>query len=226
LDKLYEVKIVLAVSIDGRISLPQGGKTNFGNVGDRRVLEEALSASDAIIMGAQTLRDHQSTCLIHDKDLIENRQISGKSPQPITIVVSNKINFSNEIIFFQQPIQRWLLCPETKTNLKDKENNFSKILYLKNSWEETFKFNCIEKYGISKVLLLGGSKLIQSFLQEDFVDKLQLTITPKIVGGSKTWVTQSIERLPIELRQKKSWELREIKPLDFNEIMLCYDRSR
>ena len=164
MDKSYEVKIVLAISIDGRISLPQGGKTNFGNIGDKRVLEEALSSSDAIIMGAQTLRDHKSTCLIHDKDLIKKREIAGKSPQPITIVVSNKINFSNEINFFEQPIERWLICPKIKGNIEDNRNNFSKILNLRNSWKETFKFNCIEKYGISKVLLLGGSKLIQSFL--------------------------------------------------------------
>ena len=61
------VKLVLASSIDGRIAYPNGGKTQLGKSGDRFVLEESLAWSDGILMGGQTLRDHQSICLIKNK---------------------------------------------------------------------------------------------------------------------------------------------------------------
>ena len=62
------VKLVLASSIDGRIAYPEGGKTQLGQSGDRLVLEEALTWSDGILMGGQTLRDHQSICVIKNKN--------------------------------------------------------------------------------------------------------------------------------------------------------------
>ena len=70
------VKLVLASSIDGRIAYPEGGKTQLGQSGDRLVLEESLAWSDGILMGGQTLRDHQSICLIKNKSLLKKRLFS------------------------------------------------------------------------------------------------------------------------------------------------------
>ena len=62
------IKVVLAISLDGRISLPNGGKAQLGNKGDRRVLEESLAWADATLMGGETLRVHKNTCLIHEEE--------------------------------------------------------------------------------------------------------------------------------------------------------------
>ena len=89
-----QVRLVLAISIDGRLAMPLGGRTELGKKGDRRVLEEALAWSDGTLIGSGTLKEHQSTCLIHDGDLIKRRQASGRSSQPISVVISNQRQFS------------------------------------------------------------------------------------------------------------------------------------
>ena len=73
------VRLVLASSIDGRIAYPQGGKTQLGKSGDRFVLEESLAWSDGILMGGQTLRDHQSICIIKNTNLLKQRTLKGKN---------------------------------------------------------------------------------------------------------------------------------------------------
>ena len=83
------VKLVLASSIDGRIAYPEGGKTQLGKSGDRLVLEESLAWSDGILMGGQTLRDHQSICVIKNKKLLKQRTLEGKNKQPIALIASN-----------------------------------------------------------------------------------------------------------------------------------------
>ena len=83
------VRLVLASSIDGRIAYPEGGKTQLGQSGDRLVLEESLAWSDGILMGGQTLRDHQSICIIKNKSLIKERVLKGQNEQPISLIASN-----------------------------------------------------------------------------------------------------------------------------------------
>ena len=48
------VRLVLAVSLDGRLAPPSGGAAQLGGAGDRRVLEQALAWSDAVLIGAGT----------------------------------------------------------------------------------------------------------------------------------------------------------------------------
>ena len=93
------VKLVLASSIDGRIAYPEGGKTQLGQSGDRLVLEESLAWSDGILMGGQTLRDHQSICVIKNKSLLKKRISEGKDEQPIALIASNQIDFPENWLF-------------------------------------------------------------------------------------------------------------------------------
>ena len=59
-----ELRLVLAVSLDGRLAPAQGGAAQLGGPGDRRVLEEVLAWADGCLIGARTLRVHGTTCLI------------------------------------------------------------------------------------------------------------------------------------------------------------------
>ena len=96
------VKLVIASSIDGRIAYPEGGKTQLGQSGDRLVLEESLAWSDGILMGGQTLRDHQSICVIKNKNLLKQRTLKGKNEQPIALIASNQIDFPANWLFFSK----------------------------------------------------------------------------------------------------------------------------
>ena len=70
---LPELRLVLAVSLDGRLAPAGGGPAQLGGTGDRRVLEEALAWADGCLIGAETLRLHGSTCIIHGADLLADR---------------------------------------------------------------------------------------------------------------------------------------------------------
>ena len=74
------LRLVLAVSLDGRLAPPEGGAAQLGGKGDRRALEEALAWSDGCLIGGETLRRHGTTCLIHAPDLLEERARQGRPP--------------------------------------------------------------------------------------------------------------------------------------------------
>ena len=108
---LPQVRLVLAVSLDGRLAPPDGGAAQLGGAGDRRALEEALAWADGCLIGAETLRLHGSTCLIRQADLLERRRREGRSPQPWALAVSRSGLLDPQLPFFQQPVRRGLLTP-------------------------------------------------------------------------------------------------------------------
>jgi len=217
------VRLVLASSIDGRIAYPEGGKTELGLSGDRLVLEESLAWSDGILMGGQTLRDHQSICIIKNKNLLKKRTSEGKNQQPIALLASNQIEFPVNWLFFKQPIQRWLLQKQDKKNNNMLPNGFDKKVNLKFTWRDSL--DDLYQKGISKIVLLGGANLISSFLLEDLVDELQITITPHLLGGDYCWVSTKLRSLNRIINQKNNWILKENKKLGNNELLIRYFRN-
>ena len=225
--KLPWVRLVLAISLDGRLAFPSGGSSNLGNSPDRRVLEEALAWADATLMGAKTLRIHRSTCLIKDSDLLDTRISQGRSQQPISIIVGQGIDHPESWSFFQQPIERWLLRSiECASNQEEFHlaQGYDRQLFFMGDWQRAL---CqLAEFGISRVVLLGGAKLLNSLLHADFVDELQLTITPRILGGPHTWVQTSTINLPSSMVDCGAWHLKENEPIGQDELILRYFRNR
>ncbi len=217
------VKLVLASSIDGRIAYPEGGKTQLGQSGDRLVLEESLAWSDGILMGGQTLRDHQSICIIKNKKLLKQRTLKGKNKQPIALIASNQIDFPVNWPFFKQPIQKWLIQKQDKRNEIRIPNRFDKKINLKITWRDSL--NDLSQKGIKKIVLLGGANLISAFLLEDLIDELQITITPHLLGGDYCWVSSELINLNTIMNKKNNWILKESKKLGNNELLIRYFRN-
>ena len=218
------IKLVLASSIDGRIAYPEGGKTQLGQDGDRLVLEESLAWSDGILIGGQTLRAHKSICIIKNKDLIKKRVLEGKAEQPISLVASNQIDFPSNWLFFKQPVERWLLQNQNKKNESTVPKGFKKRINLKFRWRDSLD-NLYQK-GFTKIVLLGGANLISSFLKEDLINELQITITPHLLGGSYCWVSSKINNLNTIIKGNCNWILKENKKIGNNELLIRYFRNK
>lgn len=215
----FTVRLVLAVSLDGRLAFPQGGAAQLGGPGDRRALEEALAWADGALIGAGTLRAHRSSCLIHAQDLLQQREAAGRPPQPDLLVVSRQANFPQHWPLFQQPLARYLLTPEGGA-----AQGFLAGFPLAASWGESLA--SLAARGWSRVLLLGGAGLCASMLAEDAVDELQLTLCPRLLGGPFCWVPSSAPALPADLAAADAWFLERSQPLSGGELVVRYRRNR
>ncbi|ABM71327.1 RibD/ribG C-terminal domain [Prochlorococcus marinus str. MIT 9515] len=211
------VAIIIASSLDGRIAFPTGGESHLGSKEDKKMLDEHLSKVDATIFGLGTLKAHQSTYLV--KNYCKNGEIKISKTQPISIVASNSKTFEKDWSYFQQPIKRWLISSNKKDVLKNID--FEKEIFYNNSWSETLL--SIKKAGINRLALLGGAKLINSFIKEDLIDEIKITIAPRIIGGKFTWIPA--EQTSKIFNLKQFWKIKSIQELDKNEIYIHYTRN-
>ena len=212
------VRLVLAISLDGRLAPAEGGAAQLGGEGDRRALEQALAWGDACLIGAGTLRAHQCTCLIRDASLIAQRVAEGRGEQPAAVVVSHGHDFPQTWRFFQQPLQRWLLAPSPA------DQGFDRWLPLRDSWDE--RLGRLAALGVQRLVLLGGAQLTADLLQADAVDELQLTLVPQLLGGEHCWLPVQGDALPPPLALAGGWSFQEARPLGGCELLLRYWRQR
>ncbi len=209
-----KIILIIASSLDSRIALPNKDGTHIGSLEDKKLLSESLSQVDATIFGSGTLKAHQSTFLVKDKSYLISSQ------QPISIVAGDIQNFSREWKYFNQPIKRWLI--NSKLTNKKKKSIFDKEFIFKGSWKKTLKE--INKEGIKSIGLLGGAKLINSFVQEDLIDEIKITIVPKILGGEFLWVQPLMKQNISDFAN--NWIIQSIKKLDTNEVFIHYTREK
>jgi 5-amino-6-(5-phosphoribosylamino)uracil reductase len=224
-----ELRLVLAVSLDGRLAPAGGGAAQLGGPGDRRVLEEALAWADAALVGAETLRCHGTTGLIHHPDLLEARTAAGRPPQPIAIAASRSGALAPDLPFFRQPLERWLLraapAPAGSTAAPSPlPPGFSRHLDLP-SWEEALLE--LARLGLGRLAVLGGASLAAALLRENLLEELQLTLCPLVLGGSHTWLPPGATLPPSEpLGEPPRWQPVEQRLLAGNDLLLRYRRQR
>ena len=212
------MRLVLAVSLDGRLAPPEGGAAQLGGPGDRRVLEQALAWADACLIGAGTLRAHQCTCLIRNPQLLDQRRRQGRPDQPTAVLVSHQSAFPQQWRFFEQPLQRWLLAPSAPLE------GFDRWVPLMQSWRD--QLEGLAALGMERLVLLGGAGLAGDLLQHDAIDELQLTLVPRLLGGGNTWVPGGLASLPDAVTMSNAWSAMEPEALGEGEWLLRYRRVR
>ena len=215
--KKPNIILVIASSIDGRLSFPINQSAHIGSFEDKKILNNAISKVDATIFGSGTLKVHQSTFLL--KKFIDQTKFIIKDSQPISIIAGNPSTFEKEWVYFNQPIKRWLI--NSKPQQISKNFNFDKEFLYKNSWLQTLAH--LKNEGIEKIALLGGAKLIHSFMMEDLIDEIKITIAPKIIGGKYIWLPHKTNEEILDF--KNEWIIKSFKQLKTNEIFIHYAKK-
>jgi 5-amino-6-(5-phosphoribosylamino)uracil reductase len=211
------LRLVLAISLDGRLAPPEGGPAQLGGKGDRRLLEEALAWADSVLVGARTLRLHRSSCLIHAPDLLRSRQERGLPPQPPVVVWSRGGDIACDLPFFQQPFERWLLTPAAGHGPFAAAPGFHTILPF-DDWPTTL--HRLGALGLRRIAVLGGAQLAGALVEARVLDELQLTLCPMLLGGEHLW-------MPSHVWSDPTWRWRLVRGevLEGGELLQVYRRE-
>ncbi len=137
---------------------------------DQALLHKELGASDAVILGAETLRTEGS--------VPEIKNALGYFP---TWCIYTRRGLDGAIPFWKQKAIRRIFVSEQKLPTWDGAEPFA---YGKGAPGRTL-LEELKRRGMKKVLLLGGSKVNQIFYGEGLVNELKLTIAPQLLGNSK-----------------------------------------
>ena len=187
-DALPQVCLCLATSLDGRISQEPGKWPTFTSRADREKLFRLRSVSDALLIGANTVREEQLPPLIRKQSLVQERVEKGQSPHPHAVIVSASRKLPLESRYFEENGQKRFLL----TSEMDQEERVVfegvglQLLETGQKLSLRKGLQMLGALGIEKVLAEGGGILTHALLKEDLVDWVHLTVAPVFIGGTQT----------------------------------------
>ncbi|MBW4616184.1 MAG: dihydrofolate reductase family protein [Desmonostoc vinosum HA7617-LM4] len=182
-----QTTVVLAMTVDGKISPEDPTAPRDFDAIDYAHLEYQVSLADLVLVGAGTIRAESGTFTINDLELLAGRQVRGQSDQPISCVVSRSLNIPSTLSFFKQDVERWILTTRAGVESNAEATTISKLADLIELGDTDLDWNraytIMAERGIRKVVALGGGSLTAALLQAGRIDDWWLTIWPIIYGG-------------------------------------------
>ncbi len=171
-----------AMSLDGKISTYSGESKWITSKESREEVHKLRNDLMAILVGVNTI--------IKDNPRLTCRVEDGRNPIRIVVDSFLRIPMDSNVI---KDKEAKTIIATTKFAKKDK------ILSLRNSGIEVLVINSknnkvdldelmvkLGELNIDSILLEGGSTLNFSALKQGIVDKIQIYIAPKIIGGEKS----------------------------------------
>ena len=186
--------LIMAVSLDGKISTRDAAGPRFTSEADGIRLRETRSYTDAILIGAGTIIADDPTFTEHGK-YKELRLQRGLAPNPIKAVVSGSGSVPEAARMFQ-PNGAPALVFTTERIPPHRLASLQQVAEVHCVGERTVDFRRVveilgERYQVTQLLIEGGGQVNFDLFQAGLIDEVYLTLCPKIIGGRD--VTTSVE---------------------------------
>ncbi|UCF67560.1 MAG: dihydrofolate reductase family protein [Acidobacteriota bacterium] len=181
----------LAMSLDGKIDSAYGEGGGFSSRLDRDRVDELRSESDALVVGARTVRAEDPPLHVRDPARRHRRAAAGRSEQLVVVVVSRSGRLPSDARFLREPAAARLLAvpaqldPETLAPLAPHlEAGRLELLRAGESLVDPRRVvSALARYDCQRILVEGGGELVASFLEADLLDELRITLCPTLIGG-------------------------------------------
>ena len=170
----------MVTSLDGRAAL-EGATRGLGGEADRLIFHHLRTQADALLVGADTVRVERYGRAIKNEELRAKREQEGLEPDPVTVIVSGRLNLPADLPILQEPEARVIVATAAEHEL---EGVSAQISYLRTGDDLPLLLARLrEEHGVRSVLCEGGPTLNSHLLAAGAVDELFHCTSPQIVGG-------------------------------------------
>ncbi|MHA7984365.1 RibD family protein [Rathayibacter sp. CAU 1779] len=219
------VTLSCAMSIDGYLDSTGPRRLRMSNAADLDRVDEVRAASDAIMVGASTVRRDDPRLLVRDDARRERRIADGLACSPAKVTVTSSGDLPPDAAFFTTgDAARIVYCPsETEGRLCERLGDRATVIGLGERVSMAALLDDLgSRRGVRRLMVEGGGSVLTQFLTADLVDELQLVIAPFFVGAAQAPRVVGSGRFPFTpSRRARLAETRQIGDL----VLLRYALS-
>ena len=202
-----------AMTLDGKIG-QRNKKVILSSKSDKIRVHKLRSKFDAILVGKNTVDQ--------DNPLLTVRHVKGKNPIRIILDSRGTIKNTSKIIKTAKNTPTIIVTSQlvSKRNLSRLKNfPLDVIVCGKNQVDIRKLVSILCKKGIKKILLEGGGTLNLSFLKNNLINEIIITITPFVLGSENS--VNLFEGILKSTKTLSSFKLKNIQK-NTNEVILNY----
>ncbi len=167
-------------SLDGRIAV-DGRSAALGGPADRALFHALRARTDAVLVGAGTLRDEHYGPLIKAAPVREARRREGLAEQPVALIATSSLELDPTLPLLRDPGSRVVILTSSRGQLPACA---ARVDYVRSPSLADGLAQARERYGLAVVLCEGGPSLAGALGAAGLIDELFLSLAPLIVGDA------------------------------------------
>jgi riboflavin biosynthesis pyrimidine reductase len=177
------VLLNMVSSTDGRATI-DGRSDGLGGPADRALFHALRSASDAVLVGAGTVRVERYGRMIKEDSARRLRLQHGLEEEPLTCIVSGRLALDEELPLLQESTARVVMITASAASLPPCA---ATVEYVRTAGGRLDLHAALaelsERFGVQSLLCEGGPHLARELLAEGLLDELFLCLSPLLAGG-------------------------------------------
>jgi len=181
-------------SVDGAAEIC-GTSRSIGGPADRKIVGVLRSLSDAVLVGATTVRSESYGPLFVSHARQEARIARGQSDVPRLAIVTSSLEFDFDSELFTHAVKPIIV---TSASAQRTAGDLASLAEVVVAGEQTVDINtaldALRERGMTQVLCEGGPTLMAAVANAGLLDELCLTVGPILAGpghlqitGGDTW---------------------------------------
>ncbi|CAN5629684.1 bifunctional diaminohydroxyphosphoribosylaminopyrimidine deaminase/5-amino-6-(5-phosphoribosylamino)uracil reductase [soil metagenome] len=200
------VRANFITTLDGSASV-DGKSGGLGGPGDRALFRLMRELADVIVVGAGTVRAENYAGAQLSAAQRQDRQARGQAEiPPIAIVTQSGHLDRDSKVFTQTEVAPLVLtCTTAQVETRDRLHGIAEVIDCSGtdpaSIDTATMLTVLAGRGLQRVLTEGGPSLLGTFVENDLLDELCLTIAPVVVGGQGGRIAKATGALLTSLRR-------------------------
>lgn len=176
-----------AVSIDGYLDSSGGERLMLSNEADFDRVDGERAASDAVLVGAQTIRADDPRLVVRSAARRDARVARGCAPSPTKVTVTSTARLDPAAAFFTAgSSERLVYCATPCLAVaRDRLGGVATTLDGGQPLSLVGVLEDLRRRGVRRLMVEGGGTVLTQLLTADLVDELQLVVAPLFVGDPR-----------------------------------------
>jgi 2,5-diamino-6-(ribosylamino)-4(3H)-pyrimidinone 5'-phosphate reductase len=183
---VIKVTISAAMTVDGKIATATG-ESAISSPDDLGRVHRMRAASDAVLIGVATA--------LADDPLLTVRLVKGRNPARVVVDSRGRLPKESRLLRTAKDVRTIVAVTEhaPAENVEMMRKAGAQVLVVRGSKDSSSSaapavdlkalFKMLDRMGLKKILAEGGGELNWSLLRLDLVDRLVVTVAPRVVGG-------------------------------------------
>ncbi|MEU8895203.1 RibD family protein [Nocardia sp. NPDC048505] len=177
------VLLSVAVSLDGYIDDAGPDRLLLSDAADFDRVDALRADSDAILVGAETLRRDNPRLLVNSPDRRAARRAAGKPEFPLKVTISASGDLDPAWRFWHHGGAKLVYTSDAGADrIGDRLAGLAEVVALGPAIEFATLLDDLGARGIAQLMVEGGTRVHTGFLAADLADELRVAIAPILVG--------------------------------------------
>ncbi|MEW2373426.1 dihydrofolate reductase family protein [Streptomyces sp. NPDC006656] len=174
-----------ATSVDGYLDDTSSNRLLLSNAADFDRVDQVRAESDAILIGANTMRKDNPRLLVNSDNRRAQRVADGKPAYPLKVTVTATGDLDADLKFWHHGDQKLVFTVDAVLEkVRETLGDLADVVSTGSQLDWGLVLDELGRRGIGQLMVEGGGTIHTQLMAQNLADEIHLAIAPLLVGDA------------------------------------------